>query len=222
MASPYIHSSQSPVERPWAGMAALAAVPLLSLVLVRMFWSGSSLWFLAVGIILLGVAAIVFLARRTQDQAFGQRTLDPEASRLPIVLMGVGVLFLAMLILPNFSGGGASLPQTLPAAELQSADITSSEVAGISQEPVSQVPVVSLPPAPEPAAAGETYLVQSGDTLWDIALRFETTVEAIVAANALADETDLSIGQELVIPQAGAAAEEGSAVGDDAPVGTLP
>ena len=222
MASPYIHSSQSPAERPWAGMAALAAVPLLSLVLVRMFWSGSSLWFLAVGIILLGVAAIVFLARRTQDQAFGQRTLDPEASQLPIVLMGVGVLFLAMLILPNFSGGGASLPQTLPAAELQSADITSSEVAGISQEPVSQVPVVSLPPAPEPAAAGETYLVQSGDTLWDIALRFETTVEAIVEANALADETDLSIGQELVIPPAGAVAEEGSAVGDDAPVGTLP
>ena len=221
MASPYIHSSQSPAERPWAGMAVLAAVPLLSLVLVRMFWSGSSLWFLAVGIILLGVAAIVFLARRTQDQAYSQRTLDPEASRLPIVLMGVGVLFLAMLILPNFSGGGVSLPKTLPAAELQSADITSSEAAGISQEPVSQVPVVSLPPAPEPAAAVETYLVQGGDTLWDIALRFETTVEAIVAANALADETDLSIGQELVIPSAGAVAEDGDSA-EGAPVETLP
>ncbi len=222
MASPYIHSSQSPAERPWAGMAVLAAVPLLSLALMRMFWSGSSLWFLAVGIILLGVAAIVFLARRTQDQAYSQRTLDPEASRLPIVLMGVGVLFLSMLILPNFSGGGASLPQTLPAAEQQSAGITSSEVAGIAQEPVSQAPVVSLPAAAEPAAAAETYLVQSGDTLWDIALRFETTVEAIVAANELTDETDLSIGQELVIPLAGVVAEDGDSAAEDAPVETLP
>ncbi|MCH8948936.1 MAG: LysM peptidoglycan-binding domain-containing protein [Chloroflexi bacterium] len=193
----------------------LAAVPLLSLVLVRMFWSGSSLWFLAVGIILLGVAAIVFLARRTQDQAYSQRTLDPEASRLPIVLMGVGVLFLAMLILPNYSGGGASSPQTLPAA------VAGSEVAGIAQEPVSQAPVVSLPAAAEPAAASETYLVQSGDTLWDIALRFETTVEAIVAANELTDETGLSIGQELVIPPAGAAAEDGDSA-EDAPVEMLP
>lgn len=216
MASPYIHSSQSPAERPWAGMAMLAAVPLLSLVLVRMFWSGSSLWFLAVGIILLGVAAIVFLARRTQDQAYSQRTLDPEASRLPIVLMGVGVLFLAMLILPNYSGGGDNSPQTLPAAD------AGSEVAGIVQEPVSQAPVVSLPAAAEPAAAGETYLVQSGDTLWDIALRFETTVEAIVAANALTDETDLSIGQELVIPPAGAVAEDGDSAEGAPVVETLP
>ncbi len=222
MASPYIHSSQSPADRPWAGMAALAAVPLLSLVLMRMFWSGSSLWFLAVGIILLGVAAIVFLARRTQEQAYSRRTLDPEVSRLPIVLTGLGVLFLAMLILPNFSGGGSSAPQTLPAAEQQSAAVASEEVAGISQEPVLQAPVVSsLPAAAEPAAADETYLVQSGDTLWDIALRFETTVEAIVAANELTDETDLSIGQELVIPLAGTAAEDGDSA-EGAPVETLP
>ena len=53
MALPYVHSSQSMVERPWVGMALLAALPVLSLVLMRMFWSGSSLWFLAVGIILL-------------------------------------------------------------------------------------------------------------------------------------------------------------------------
>ncbi len=200
MASPYIHSSQSPAERPWAGMAVLAALPLLSLALMRMFWSGSSLWFLAVGIILLGVAAIVFLARRTQDQAYSRRTLDPDDSRLPLVLTGLGVLFMAMLILPNFSGGGSSAPQTLPAIEQDSAaGITSSEVASIVQEPA---PVVSLPAVSEPAAASETYLVQSGDTLWDIALLFETTVEAIVAANELTDETDLSIGQELVIPAA--------------------
>ncbi|MCH8026018.1 MAG: LysM peptidoglycan-binding domain-containing protein [Chloroflexi bacterium] len=96
----------------------------------------------------------------------------------------------------------------------------------MAQEPVGQVPVVALPAAAEPvaaepAAAGETYLVQSGDTLWDIALRLDTTVEAIVAANELTDETDLSIGQELVIPAAGAVAEDGDSA-EGAPVETLP
>jgi len=220
MASPYIHTDQRYAERPWMGMAALLAVPLVSLVLVRMFWSGSSLWFLAVGIILIGVAAIIFLARRTQDQTYVRNTLAPEESRLPLVLAGLGVLFLAMLILPNYAGDGAS-PASLPAQSELSTNSLASGVQGINEAPVGQAPagqasvappVAELPPAaaePE-AVAGETYVVQSGDTLWDISVTFDTSVDAIVAANALDDEADISIGQELLIPiggEAGGAAE---------------
>ncbi len=208
MASPYIHAERQYTERPWLGMAALVAVPLLSLVLVRMFWSGSSLWFLAVGIILIGVAGIIFLARRTQDQTYVRNTLASEDSRLPLVLTGLGVLFLAMLILPNYAGDGAS-PSSLPAQNEPSTNNLASGVQGISEAPVGQVavapPAVQLPAAaaePE-AVAGETYVVQSGDTLWDISLTFGTSVDEIVAANSLADEADISIGQELLIPLAG-------------------
>ena len=105
MSSPWASTRQPTLERPWLGMAMLAAVPVLSLILVRLFWSGSSLWFLTVGIVMLGAGAIVFLARRTNDQEIGRQVLAPETPRLPLVLAGLGVLFLAMLILPNFAGG---------------------------------------------------------------------------------------------------------------------
>jgi LysM repeat protein/peptidoglycan hydrolase-like protein with peptidoglycan-binding domain len=44
-----------------------------------------------------------------------------------------------------------------------------------------------------------TYVVQSGDTLWLLARRFNTTVEAIVALNNLTSDV-LYIGQILLIP----------------------
>lgn len=50
-------------------------------------------------------------------------------------------------------------------------------------------------------AGAQTYTVRSGDTLFDIAQRFNTTVSAIVQANNLANPNALRIGQQLVIPQ---------------------
>ena len=44
------------------------------------------------------------------------------------------------------------------------------------------------------------YVVRAGDTLTDIARRFGTTVQAIMAANNLADPNFLVIGQVLFIP----------------------
>lgn len=46
----------------------------------------------------------------------------------------------------------------------------------------------------------ETYVVRSGDTLSAIANRFDTTVEALVEANDIADPDAIDIGQELTIP----------------------
>ena len=43
--------------------------------------------------------------------------------------------------------------------------------------------------------------VKSGDTLYAIALRYNTTVDALVASNGLrTPETILAIGQKLVLP----------------------
>lgn len=50
------------------------------------------------------------------------------------------------------------------------------------------------------APAGPEYLVQEGDTLYDIALRFGTTVAALQEANGIADPAGLSVGQNLIIP----------------------
>jgi len=51
-------------------------------------------------------------------------------------------------------------------------------------------------PSPGP---GQLYVVQRGDTLWDIARRFGTTVQAIMSANNLTSTT-IYVGQRLIIP----------------------
>lgn len=205
---------RSPVERPWLGMGMLAAVPLLSLILIRMLWSGSSLWFLTVGILLLGAAAVIFLVRRPREPEPGRAGRAQEASRVPLALAALGVLFLALLLLPNFADGSEDQPTISQQPGLIS------QVSGIAQPPGAQVqqpPIAQgQPPAAqeqpaaqeEPAAeapataGGQTYVIEDGDTLWDIAQRFDTTVEDIVAANDLANPEDLQVGQEIVIPAA--------------------
>jgi TolB protein len=48
-------------------------------------------------------------------------------------------------------------------------------------------------------------VVQEGDTLIAIAIRFDVTVEAIQAANGIDDPAKLRVGQELIIPVSGSA-----------------
>jgi len=55
------------------------------------------------------------------------------------------------------------------------------------------------PAPPSPSPAGAVYIVQAGDTLWDIAALFNTGVEDIMAANGLPN-ADIYVGDRLVIP----------------------
>jgi LysM repeat protein len=52
---------------------------------------------------------------------------------------------------------------------------------------------------PTPTAAA-LYTVQAGDTLSDLADRFSTTIDELVAANGLTDPNALQPGQTLLIP----------------------
>ncbi len=54
--------------------------------------------------------------------------------------------------------------------------------------------------APVSSGTGETYTVQSGDTLFKIAQRYGITVDQLVAANSLSNPDRLDIGQQLNIP----------------------
>ncbi len=56
-------------------------------------------------------------------------------------------------------------------------------------------------PTPTPTSTTPgTYTVIAGDTLWAVAERFETTVDAIVALNSLADADSIEVGQVLKLP----------------------
>ncbi|MBN1287272.1 MAG: LysM peptidoglycan-binding domain-containing protein [Anaerolineae bacterium] len=54
-------------------------------------------------------------------------------------------------------------------------------------------------PAPQPSTGG-THLVQAGENLFRIAMRYNTTVEAIAAANGIANPNLVPAGQVLRIP----------------------
>jgi LysM repeat protein len=55
-------------------------------------------------------------------------------------------------------------------------------------------------PAPTPAPRAVLYSVKAGDTLWDIAVRTGTTVEALLAANHLDPDARIRPGQVLALP----------------------
>ena len=55
-------------------------------------------------------------------------------------------------------------------------------------------------PTPTVSPTPFVYVVQSGDTLLDIAIRFDQTTEAIQEANGIVDPRLLQIGQQLIIP----------------------
>ncbi len=59
--------------------------------------------------------------------------------------------------------------------------------------------VLSIFPVQPTAAQGTTYTVQPGDNLYRIAIKFNTTVAAIQAANGLTTTT-IRVGQVLIIP----------------------
>jgi LysM repeat protein len=75
-------------------------------------------------------------------------------------------------------------------------------LADASNISVGQVLMIPGTSAPAPGS-GQVYIVQRGDTLFSIARRFGSTVEAIQRANGIVNPTYISVGQRLVIPEGG-------------------
>jgi murein DD-endopeptidase MepM/ murein hydrolase activator NlpD len=52
----------------------------------------------------------------------------------------------------------------------------------------------------QPQPDGPVYVVQEGDNLWDIALRFGVTVDEILTANRIGPDQPITVGMRLAIP----------------------
>lgn len=71
--------------------------------------------------------------------------------------------------------------------------------APLPPEPTA-IPTGTPSPALESCGSGVTHVVQPGENLFRIALRYNTTIDAIVQANGIADMNQIVVGTTLVIP----------------------
>lgn len=105
-------------------------------------------------------------------------------------IVAVAIAFVAVAC----GGGGGDSATPTPRAT----DTPTQQVAGARNEPTSTATA-------SPTANPGTYTVVEGDTLSEIAARFNLTVAELVDANHLADPDALTVGQQLTLraPAAG-------------------
>ncbi len=87
--------------------------------------------------------------------------------------------------------------------------VGSPPVVETSAQPPQPIPTPTFIPTPDPTRSAavdlnqdQIHVVQSGDTLGQIAAGYGTTVEAIIQANQIANPNVLTVGEALVIPLA--------------------
>ncbi|HEX2049626.1 MAG TPA: LysM peptidoglycan-binding domain-containing protein [Actinomycetota bacterium] len=149
--------------------------------------------------------------------------MEPEEHERPRILWG-RLVALGVLLILVFLGGRACAPEGVPPEELDQArariedlegdnDRLRSEIAALEQAQPTPAPTPTEEPSPsptddetttdEPDVAGETYVVQEGDTLTTLAEEHYgdgAYADELAAANDLAPDAFLDVGQELFIP----------------------
>jgi LysM repeat protein len=127
----------------------------------------------------------------------------------PLVLTGIGAITFSVWVtgcnLTSDAGSPASAtpypPVTLTVGRSStrgSPGAATVSTAGTITTVQSPTPSPTSSPLPTPTPV--IYTVQPGDTLLDIALAYEISLEALRAANADRDLTLLQVGQAIVIP----------------------
>jgi murein DD-endopeptidase MepM/ murein hydrolase activator NlpD len=108
------------------------------------------------------------------------------------VLVAAAIILVAAILL---SGACSSSEGSNDGAEA-----TRTAAATATVDPATPEPT----PSPAATAAGVLHTVVEGDTVLGIAQLYGSTVEGIVAANALSDPAAIRIGQVLVVPNGNA------------------
>ena len=97
-------------------------------------------------------------------------------------------------------GSQPAAPETNPPAA-QQAPAQSAPAAPPTAAPAAAAPTAATQPSPTTRPGQKEYVVQAGDSLFAIAQRNNTTVDALVAANNLRSrDVTLNVGQKLIIP----------------------
>ena len=97
-------------------------------------------------------------------------------------------------------------PITFPTAVL-TPTVTPTTLTGVPTD--TPIPTSTPTTQPETLGAPTVHVVQRGENLFRIALRYNTTVEAVAAANGIRNPQLIYVGQKLTIPQGGSTTPPG-------------
>lgn len=124
----------------------------------------------------------------------------PAPEEAPVVAVTEALTSTEPAAEPQPAAEPAPAPETAPVVAATEV-ATSTEPAAAPEPDAEPEPAAETEAAPAPEEAPQlTYVVESGDSLLAIAYLYNTTVEALMAANGLNDPDRLQIGQVLVIP----------------------
>ena len=147
------------------------------------------------------VCGTEFLPRSTKPQQIDQPATNIQGSRMPMMTLSAPVIIFLLILVLGFGGGFTYLALNLTGNIAEPLDTETPTITiPPTTTPTLTAPTLTASPLPSPTPF--TYIVQSNDTCLEIAFTFNTSVQSIVVENGLAaDCTNLSIGQELRIPQ---------------------
>jgi LysM repeat protein len=121
--------------------------------------------------------------------------VDPRRRR-ELTRFGAPAAFLAaatiavILIKAGLKDGSEAEPTTVGAIPTAAATTTAQRVT-------TRLVLTESTPATTTAPEGQYYVIEDGDTLGSIALKYDTTVEDLVRLNPEVDPTALHVGQRI-------------------------
>ncbi|MEO1288315.1 MAG: LysM peptidoglycan-binding domain-containing protein [Chloroflexota bacterium] len=107
-------------------------------------------------------------------------------------------LMIVLLLLMSLLFVGTALAQDEATEEPEATEVV--DEAEMTEEPVDDAPEATETPDDDTPVEGSDYVVQAGDNLFRIALRFGVTTEELAQANNIANPALIFVGQSLVIP----------------------
>ena len=158
--------------------------------------------FTAIALTLTVVVAIIVVGGCTRPKP----TQEPSAEAVgsPTIEAPPGATVVSVAATPTLVPPGEMPPElTLTLAASPTASITPTAT------PTSPSGVPAYTPTPTPTTSPGTpgapmvHVVQRGENLFRIALRYNTTVESIAAVNGIRNPQFIYVGQRLTIPQGG-------------------
>jgi LysM repeat protein len=123
---------------------------------------------------------------------------------LPLILGGLAVVLLVVgvfLIVIYFSGDNSNPLSSILASPTPTASQTSTPLPPTATATITITPEPTLTPTPE---GPRSYIIQLDDTLWEISLEFEVSLELLIAYNNIEDVDNVPVGTEIIIPEADA------------------